>query len=113
MTPVIPDTSAPDQPDVGWGLARRMAFRLVFLYTLLYSFCYFVPVPTGAREFLVDRVGEALFGRPARSHLTGSGDTWFDWMTLLVVASVSVVGVLVCRCSTATDRTTGDCSRGW
>ncbi len=78
-----------------WNLARRVAFRFVFLYSLLYLTPKILPIGSGLLEVVVNPVSQVLFDRPAQVRETGSGDTWFEWMWLLVVAAVAVAGALV------------------
>jgi hypothetical protein len=83
-----------DGPD--WCRARRLAFRLVFLYAGLYGLCYLVPLGLPALAApVLDRLSRAVFDRPVVANPTGSGDTWLDWMTVFTVAAVSVVGALL------------------
>jgi len=93
--------------DADWSLARRLAFRLVFLYWTLFLVPYVGAFVAGR---LVERtiglvmasltafVAEHLLRLPAGAaaqHPTGSGDTLFDFVQVLTVLLLAGVGTVV------------------
>ena len=93
-----------------WGLAKRIAFRFVFVYLLLYTFPFplgVIPVYgqileqpyTDLWDKAVPWVGERVFGVEVLHRPLGSGDTTYNYVQLfcylvLTLAAVAVWSVL-------------------
>lgn len=87
-----------------WSLARRVAFRFIFCYFVLYDF----PSPLDAvpdigpfAEFitntwakLVQPVAEAIFGVSADVLPNGSGDTTFNYVQIFVIAVLALIATM-------------------
>lgn len=85
-----------------WSLPRRIAFRFGFIAAVLYVY----PAPLGyipktesiaealgtPWEWLVLWFGETVFGERPVVQPTGSGDTLFAYVTLLVLVLVAALG---------------------
>ena len=74
-----------------WTPARRVLFRFVFAYLMLYIFPFLVDWGPGEAyvkfwEDLVPRVGRRVFHAEATVHPTGSGDTAFDYVGVFCLA---------------------------
>ncbi len=110
-SPPVPDSPgvtsvSPPQasPDVRWGLGRRIAFRLAFAYLVLY--CLPFPVNTlpgtdtlveqydALWEGIVTWVGARFLGLDITVLQTGSGDTTFNYVQVLLYAVVAVAVAL-------------------
>jgi uncharacterized membrane protein YphA (DoxX/SURF4 family) len=113
VTPVAaPPVADPAAGVPGWSLARRIAFRFVFCYLVLYNFprlLFAVPIPglstwlfigysklcdtavawTGAHVLHLSREIESLRGK------TGSGDTTYDYVKILCFAAFAAIVALV------------------
>ena len=88
-----------------WGLPRRIGFRFVFIVAALYVFPFplgLIPkaswlgvVLTRPMGWATDWLGGAL-GLPAlSSDITGSGDRLVDYVQLLLIAMLAVLGTIV------------------
>lgn len=87
---------------VRWSLATRVAFRFVFSFLLL----SFLPFPLsfipGVEAVWYQlwanisiAIGRSIFHVPVSTTLTGSGDSTFGWIQLLVMAVVAIAATLV------------------
>jgi hypothetical protein len=90
-----------------WSLPRRLAFRFGFAYGIL----YLLPFPVGAlpltgglarmlaagRRTLVPWFGRHVLHlkAPAVWHETGSGDSLYEWVSVLLIASLAAVATTV------------------
>lgn len=110
----------PDAP-VRWGHARRILFRLAFSYIVLFTFTYlflynndlprflsYVPFAQALAErtsdlsdFLVNRVGTAVFHADTSVPPNGSGDTTYNYVQvfcfLLVALAVTAIWTILDR----------------
>jgi len=93
--------------DAGWSAPGRIAFRLLFVYLFLYNF----PFPAGlvpGTQWLADLVDRGLqvavawtgtyvlgLAQPPLEHPTGSGDTLFSYVALVVFVLIAVAVTLV------------------
>lgn len=95
-----------DGVPVRWSKPALVAFRFCFAYLVLYNFAaifWFLP---WKGEWLAEKygwpwdklvvwVGDTCFGVDARSHPTGSGDTWQAYVLTVVNLGLSVVATVV------------------
>ncbi len=96
------------EPAGRWPLGKRVGFRFLAAYFLLYTF----PFPLGSIPWLGDQLSQGVTWLWQRAALwlgpqvlgiegeiflgpTGSGDTTFDYLRLLLVAVVAVLATLV------------------
>lgn len=88
-----------------WGPGRRLAFRFVFVYSLVYLFpfpIFYIPgldAVSEAWEAILLRaavpVGDALFGLKVINEPTGSGDTAFAFVAAFLTAAVALLAALL------------------
>lgn len=100
----VPATPA-DSARARWGLGRRIAFRMVFAYLVLYC----LPFPVGSLpgtdglvekydalwEAVVPWLGSRLMGLTITVFPNGSGDTTFNYVQVLLFAVVAAGVTLV------------------
>jgi hypothetical protein len=107
-TPDLPEAAAPEtrpEPAPRWSLAKRVLFRLSFVYLLLYflpwllsliPFARIVSQPVGdVWSGFVTSVGERVFGVHAVEEFTGSGDTTFEYVRLFCLLGIAAAATLV------------------
>ena len=109
----VPPTAAPDTtvataPPIVWHPAKRIGFRFLAVYFVLYA----MPFPLDQLPWLGDRlsqwidtfwkkvgpwVGSNVLGLEGEMFIgpTGSGDTTLDYVKLLLMVVIAVVAVLV------------------
>lgn len=99
--------AAPSAPTPSWSIARRIGFRFVFAYLVLYNF----PFPIGALPFTdpvkawYDKLWHAVIpwfaahvlhlAKPITIFSNGSGDTTYDYVLVLVFVLLAAVATLV------------------
>jgi hypothetical protein len=96
----------PRQDKPAWGPVRRVLFRFLFSYLVLYNFPFplsFIPVYGGVlddsyKEILhtaVPWVGKHVLGVKALHHPTGSGDTAYDYVLLFCFLILALAATAV------------------
>ncbi|HEX3128703.1 MAG TPA: hypothetical protein VH394_15325, partial [Thermoanaerobaculia bacterium] len=94
-----------------WGAGKRMLFRYLFSYLVLFNFpfpLYYIPYamkPLGPVFNLWEKgilwMGRLVFGHEVIQHPSGSGDTAHDWadffFRLLLAAAITLVWSLLDR----------------
>jgi hypothetical protein len=91
-------------PRARWGIARRVVFRLLFAYFVL----FFFPLPSGLADpewlsgvfdrpwhAIVAWVGEHLLHRTITVLSNGSGDTTYDYVRVGCMLSLAAVAAIV------------------
>ncbi|MBN8855232.1 MAG: hypothetical protein BGO55_24495 [Sphingobacteriales bacterium 50-39] len=94
-------------PAAGWSVARKILFRLSFLFFTLYIFLNpngFLPYSEDVHEIyiqpfhkLIPWIGAHILrlSYPITTFTNGSGDTTYDWVVLLLIVSLALVGCMV------------------
>lgn len=99
-----PHTSTPE-PAARWHFAKRIGFRFLFTYLLLYNLPFPVTVIPGGYflaqpwfmlwNAFVPWVGRAVFGLKITILPNGSGDTTFNYVQVFTFAVLALLGTLI------------------
>ncbi len=109
---------APETAVAAWGAAKRVLFRFVCAYFVLYSFPFpldYIPFLDwlvapyqNLRQVIVSWVGRHVFGVDISVITNGSGDTTYDYVQVFCFAVLAAAAALVW---TLLDRKRGDYAR--
>lgn len=99
------ETLTAEQPQQRWHPFNRTAFRFAFVYLLLYNlpfpfnvFPYLDKVAepyNGLWNWIVPRLGRAVFHREVATAFNGSGDRMFDYLLVACLLLIALVITLI------------------
>ena len=101
-----PEPAAPVETSPRWGFARRLLFRFVFCYLVLYNLPFplsFIPkideivgTPYNAFwDFIVSAVGQQVFDLDITVQPNGSGDTTWNWVQVFCMLVLALAATAI------------------